>query len=83
MSHIAMTPVSLPLSGLQNHTGQLHLTNPTQLLNQPQAVQVSQIPTPNTISNTGTLTRIESIKQTTLKKWGTKRNDLIYQFNVQ
>ena len=75
MSHIALTPGSLPLSGLHNHTG---TTIPTQV----PAVHVSHIPTPNAqsqpISNTGTLTRIESIKQTTLKKWGTKRDDLIY-----
>ena len=73
ISHVAMTPASLPISGLAN----LNQLNPTQM----QAVQVSHIPTQNQIqpiSNTGTLTRIESIKQTTLKKWGTKRNDLIY-----
>ena len=78
MSHIAMTPASLPISGLAN-PNQL---NPNQLNpNQMQAVQVSHIPNQNQIqpiSNTGTLTRIESIKQTTLKKWGTKRNDLMY-----
>jgi hypothetical protein len=78
MSHIAMTPASLPISGLANsglvNSGLANQHNPNQM----QAVQVSHIQNQiQPISNTGTvpsgtLTRIESIKQTTLKKWGTK-----------